>query len=165
MKNERGLTMIDLLVWIALVAVISTASFKIVALQVEHMKQAQYAKFYDELNSIDNYFQEFVGNSVISHGENFIELSNEDKTVRLDDTGKGVVLTTTDMETGARISVTYTFIKDFTVYPVDTLVIKGTRNAQDLLYRVPVTNTFQIFYNSEVQEDNWFKEVITYAFE
>lgn len=165
MKNERGITLVDLLVWLALISVISVASFKIIALQVEHMQQAQYSKFYDEINSIDKYLQEFNGNSVITHGENFLELINDDRTIRLDDTGKGVVLTTSNAKTNEKVSVHYTFIKDFTVYPVETLVVKGTKNAQELLYRVPVKNTFQVFYNSEMSEDAWFKEVVTYVFE
>jgi hypothetical protein len=155
-QAERGLTLLELLTWLSIVSFVSISVHQILKLQVEHMRQAQYAKFYDELNAIDNYLQD-VEDPLITYGEKFIELETDDRHIKLQDTGDGVTMYV--RRDTAEVTLHYTFITDFTVYAIDKLAIQSDTD----MYTIPTSNTFQVMYNTK--EDARFREGVIYTWD
>lgn len=167
-RNERGMTLIEFLCWLGLMSIISVVAFKTLALQVEHKLRVNATLIYEEINSIDEYFESVKSEEYTTNiTENSIELANSKIRVSLEDTKDGVRLVHRELTTNTgEVVIPFNFIDDFEVKPIDTVVFKGTSNGVDMLYRIPVKQTVQVIYNSEpTTNPHLLKEVVTYVFD
>lgn len=165
--NEKGLTLVEVLITLALASFIALAGLKLIDLQLEHNAQLLPSKFYDEITTIDKYIETMTNHPqgcTYTYTDNSLELSNENVKLLLSNTKDGVILSYSGNDIENPVNTKFNFIKTFRIYPIETVVVVGESSGRELLYRVPVKNTIQIFYNNEHPKDGvWIKEVVTYV--
>lgn len=163
-SNERGFTLVELLVWLVIMAILSLLVGNILKLQIQAKNNTDVSKFYDELALVDSYISEMVKEDVeTTYTETQLEITSSTHIFKLSKTSQGVFMDYKEISTGTSQSTRLKFVKSIKISKLSTLVLKGDKGGSDFIYRVPVKSAFQIFFNDEYLEENWFKEVITYV--
>lgn len=144
----------------------STLVGHILKLQIKSKVETDIAHFYDELYLIDKYILEMSdeGNVNVNFTETELELVNENHSFLLTKGATGVYITYRELDSDVKHHEKLKFITSISINKLDTLVAKGTRDGNDFIYRIPVKTAFQIFFNDEYKEKDWYKEVVTYVF-
>lgn len=165
MKQERGLTLMDVLVWLAIMSIVSIVAMKLISLHVSAKNETDVAQFYEEVNVIDSYIRKLCEEDVsVSFTESELVLTGETHTFRLSNTQNKLGFVYKNNSNGETQTVYLNHIYSFKITSLDTIAIKGQKGANDYIYKIPVESTLQIYYNHEPRETNWFREVVTYVF-
>lgn len=165
-KNERGFTLLELLVWFVIVSVLSLLIGNILKLQVQAKLDTDISKFYNEIELVDDYIAKISEEESVnvSYTETELELVNSKYSFRLTETANGVFINYRELDSDVEQETKLNFVKSIKITKLNTLVLTGNKNGANYIYRVPVKTALQVFFNDEYSEKNWYKEVVNYVF-
>ena len=166
-NNERGWNLAEFIMYLAITGVLLVILNKGTELYSIYYMNSKSASFYTELDVINSYINKLIEEPyTFSYGTSELTIQTDKESLVLSNTKDGVNMTIQTLGEPV-INKHFTYIRNFLLTPITKAVAIGNNGLGDMRYEIPVTNTIQIYFNTEPPDNEkltWYREVLVYSF-